>query len=98
MNDSNSVHLDGNERRKRDMRKIIGWLLGVDAFSDDQGGCPNRWEFPCDFTKSEIRAKEFLERESADDYSVPYRYRSAYIAPIYDNHCIGNRIYRDGER
>lgn len=74
-------------------KKVTGYLMGRVWYSTDNTDCPNLSEFPSRFTTVKEEAEAWLREESRKDSTWGYGEDRAYIAPIYDDGSIGDRIY-----
>lgn len=74
--------------------KIIGYLVGKEWFSADQGDAPNNFEFPDKFIIDETEAMETFEKLKNTNAEWSFGYERAYIAEVYEDGTILERRYK----
>lgn len=74
-------------------KRVQGYLLGRSWYSTDHTDDPNHYEFPKRFVTDEAEARHWLTVESLSDKDWDYGSDKAYIAPVYTDGSIGDRIY-----
>ena len=72
---------------------MIGYLVGIEWFSSDQGNYPNTSEFPSKFYSDKNAAYADFEEKRRENDSWSFGCRRAYIAPIDADGNIGEREY-----
>lgn len=73
-------------------KKIIGYLVGVEWFSADQGEYTNHTEFPDFFSTSRKEAEKEFKKLHKNNEDWGFGSRRAYIAPVFEG-VVGNRRY-----
>ena len=79
-------------------KRVAAYLLGRSWFSANEGEGPNCREFPKRLVINESEARSWLAAESRNDThwnrgSWDCGSDKAYIAPVYADGTIGDRIY-----
>lgn len=73
---------------------MIGYLIGWEWFSADQGDAPNNFEFPERFIREREEAEaEFEKLKEEKNKKWGFGYQKAYIAEIQEDGTIGERRY-----